>query len=792
MQFDPGRGGSVPLARMTAVVGDRVGTLPKPTRRGYVFVGWYVDHPQRTADAPDAMLVRADSVVDESWLADEAATGVVLVARWDRVNGKEQKKSSLKKQWRAAVALGVTVALLIAAFAIVQVVVDIYTYDDFDGVEYTIKKDDGVYGLYRDGVKCDVNDEGYYVTALGTLLKLDPASGEYEIYAVVDTTDTEVVGVNQRVLMFKQLTYDQSSTNDASRVIKSIAVRNAHGNFTVKRGSNNLFEVDGHPTAVLDTQLFAQLSVGCGYTISMRRLENPLLLANGAVDYAEYGLASEKRQQMDEEGNPMVDETGAPVLYDYVPAGYTVTTMTGDTYSVTLGDATPTGTGYYARYEDRATIYILSSANIDAAVLGPVENLLTPMMVYPMGAGTFFQVSDFEYRSDIDHDGILRDLVLELSGFDLDTVKPDEEGNYPPEAAEKIEEVTAALEDMKAEEFATLYDRIFAARSKLVTAFSFIDMDDRKDTLYSSIPYQMSTDYMAGYLPNSDNISSVLQTLQGMTYAGVVALAPTDDELDMYGLNDYAHEISFIYKDADGQEYSNRFIVSEQTEDGLYYAYSDAFDQIVAFTAANAPYLEWEEIDWYEREYFMANIAHVQTIKLEGAGLPSPITFTLDNSATDQSNGLSADKMVFYANGERISYNLTVTKPSGTVTTETAEYNFRRFYQALLTASVEGNADLDDVQKEALRDTPDDECLLKLTVFADDGKGTTMNHVYRFYRYTERKAYMTIEVLDSPGAPSTPTAGQGNFYVLRSFCDKLIADANRFLNGEEIVVSSKN
>ena len=37
-----------------------------------------------------------------------------------------------------------------------------------------------------------------------------------------------------------------------------------------------------------------------------------------------------------------------------------------------------------------------------------------------------------------------------------------------------------------------------------------------------------------------------------------------------------------------------------------------------------------------------------------------------------------------------------------------------------------------------------------------------------------------------------PTEAQGVFYVLRSFCDKLVADAYRFMEGTEIVVDSKN
>ena len=789
--FNPGKG-SVSLSRITAVVGDRVGAMPKAVRKGYIFGGWYLT-PDGNPDSPAAIRVTAETVMELSMLGG-TLTDVTLYAKWEKpaAKGAATKKSSIRTQKRAIAVLLILSVVLAVAFGVVSVIVDIYEYEDFDGIEYTIKKKRGEYGLYRDGVICDMDKDGYYLTSLGTQLDVNPETGEYKIYAVVDTTGTEVVGVGQRVLMFKQLTYDQSSTNDLSKVIKRIEVHNQNGEIIVNRGESNRFEVENCPTAILVDELFAQLSVGCGYTISMQRLENPVRLPDGSIDYSEYGLAPETRTEKNEDGTDKVDDQGNPVTYDYKPTWYTVTTMTGDAYTVTLGDATVSEAGYYARYEDRDTVYILSSANLDAAVLQPVEALINPMMVYPMSLNTYFQVSNFTYRSDIDHYAIYRDMVKEVIGFDLDTAEPDAEGNYSEEVQAKLDEASKAIADMDSEEFAKMYDRLFKENSRLVTAFSFIDMDQRTDTLYSSLPYMMSSDYMEGYLPNSDNIGAVLQGLYSMKFDRVAVLSPTDGELEEYGLDMPAHDFSFIYKDAEGQEFNNHFIISDKTEDGKYYGYSEIYDMILVIDESQLTYLEWEEIDWYEREYFLFNIAHVQTIKLEGAGVKSPIIFTLDNSKSDQSKGMNSDKLEVYANGQLMDYTLTVTKPSGSQATETAAYNFRRFFQALLTASMEGNADLTAEEMQAFRETPDGDCLLKLTILADDGKGETANICYRFYRYTERKAYFTVEVLDSPTDTGNPTEAQGVFYVLRSFCDKLIADAYRFMEGTEIVVDSKN
>lgn len=799
--FNPGKG-SVSLSRITAVVGDRVGAMPQATRKGYDFAGWYLTS-NGDPNAEDAIRVTAETTLDASLLGG-TLTDLTLVAKWNKIPSKSaagKKASSLKKQKRAIAALIVLAVILGAALGVVSFIVDIYQYEDLDGVEYTIKKSKGVYGLYKDGELCSVTDEGYYITTLGTLLSIDPKTGEHKIYAVVDTSgveDSVRVGTNARVLMFKRLTYDQTSTKDASTVIKRIDVYNQHGEIHVVRDGNNYFSVEGHDTAVLNTELFAQLASACGYTIATQRLENPVRLPDGSIDYSEYGLAPETRVEKDENGNDKLDENGSPVTYDYVPTHYTVTTMVPDAksgldkYNVTIGDATVSGGGYYARYADRDTVYVLQALYLEPTTLQPVETLVTPMLVTPMAVNDYFQVTNFTYRSDVDYRGFYRDLVLELIGFDIDTVEPNEDGSFSDEVVAKIDEASKLLAEMSDEEFSKQYEKHFGNNSRVVTSFSFLDMDLRQDTLYSSIPYQMSSEYMKGYLPNSDNIGSVLQSLSTMVFDKVTVLSPDEDDLEKYGLDEPAHDFSFIHTNTEGQEFNNHFVVSEKTEDGFYYAYSELFDMIVRVPESQMPYLEWEEIEWYDREYFQVNIAHILSLKMEGKGMDAPILFELDNSLSNQSNGISSENLKVYANGQLMDYKLTVTKPSGSTVVESATYNFKRFIQSLLSASMEGQVDLTEEEMTALRNSPEEDCVLKLTAIMDDGKGEHKYAVYRFYRYTERKAYMTVEILDTPDAAGDPTRGQGSFYVLSSFCDKLIADAYRFMNKQEVIVDSKN
>ncbi len=793
--FDPGKG-TAGLRAITAIEGDRVGAMPSATRRGYTFLGWFT--------APEG----GRRITSETVMTDEQDC-LTLYAHWEKQT-KQKKRSTLKNQRVAIIALCVAVAMLIGGLVFVNYLVAIYHFTDVDGVTYTIKKSDGVYGLYLDGERCDINNDGYYLTRAGTQLDIDPTTGEAETYAVVHTSDTEALGTNQRVLLFKQLTYDAGSTQDRSRVIQRIEVNNTHGTMVFLRPEaaedgtlSNYFYIEGHEDTAIDNTLFARLASGCGYNLSERRLENPVRLADGSVDFAEYGLLPETRTREDEDGQ---EET-----YAYVPVTYTVTTMTGDRYTVTLGDATVTG-GYYARFTDfngqggRDTIYILSSTNLDNAVLQPVETLVTPRIVYPMGTSNYFDVENFTYYTDINYEQLLRNMIFDLTdgALDLDTVTLDPETNQLPDSVtEQITAAFAQLDEMDDETYKAFYDKHYTEAGRLVTDFSYMPLSDRENTLLSSTSYSMSSDHMEGYRPNSENITSeVLQNLHEAIFEKVVKLAPSDADLEAYGLADPVHVISYIFHETvtGSQQPTNRYNLvhfSAKQEDGIYYAYSPIYDMIVAVSEAEVPYLEWNTIDWYEREYFVGNISYTTDIWVESPLLQESIHFRLDNSASpvNESGVLTVDNLLVYANDRLIDYNLMVTKPVNERVEETSTYNFQRLYVSLGTGSLEETADLTEEEMAALRAQDDSQCLLKMTIFLDDGLGTedsTRYLVYRFYRVSERRAYMTLEVLDAPDkALSSPENGQGLFFVSVAQCQKIAADTERFLNKIEINYDSK-
>ncbi len=804
--FNPGKHGTVGLHAVITMSGDRAGALPQPTRRGYTFLGWYT--------VPDGA-AGGEHINSSTVIGADAPETLVLYAHWKK--SEKAKKSSLLTQTRAIIALVVAAVVLVGGLVLTNYIVQIYRYEDADGTVYTIRKKGGSYGLYRkDGSPCDTNDEGYYLTSFGTQLEVDAKSGEYEVYAVVDVEGTEVLGNARRVLAFKQLTYDKSSTTDYSRVIRSIEVHNQQGVLDLYRPDGvdtNRFVIRGHEGTAISDELFAQLSSGCGYTISMQRLENPVRLADGSIKYAEYGLAKETRVKTDKDGKPVLDENGKEVTYEYTPTWYTVRTLqpdarTGvDSYTMTLGDATISGAGYYARYEGRDTVYILSSTNLEVA-LQPIESLVTGRIVYPMTLNTYFNVRDFVLRTDIHYDRILLHMAAELADIldeiDLNKVDLNDLSTLTDAQRAALREALDRIDKLDEKQFTEMYDRGLELYSRKVTAFSYVDMEQRENSLYSSYPYRMATAYMAGYRPNADNISKMLQNLYSMSFDAVKALGPTAEQLQEYGLSEPAFDISFVYTDADGVEHGNHVTFSAKTAEGKYYAFADEYDMIVEIDESMVPFLSWKDIDWYDRDYFQYNIAHIKEIRLDGTAIRAldskyrtsagDVVFRLDNTASDQSGGTNSDKLVSYINGLSMAYEMELIRVTGTPEMMTGTDNFRRFVQSLLTASIEGEAGLTAEEMASLRTTDDSDCYLKITFTLDDGQKDPQkaNLVYRFYRISERRCYMTVETLATPDAPSSPENGQGMFCVLRSFCDKLAADVTRLYDRIQVYPDSKN
>ena len=116
---------------------------------------------------------------------------------------------------------------------------------------------------------------------------------------------------------------------------------------------------------------------------------------------------------------------------------------------------------------------------------------------------------------------------------------------------------------------------------------------------------------------------------------------------------------------------------------------------------------------------------------------------------------------------------------------------FRRFFQTLLYANLVDSYKLTAEEEQALINDPSKHLLtLEMTIKDADksvkneetGKvevvpGEVTTNVYKFYKVSARKAYITVN-------------GRGGFYVYTSRLEKIINDAIRYFNGQDIDPSS--
>lgn len=544
-------------------------------------------------------------------------------------DGAKKSKNMLKRQRIAVIILVVAVALLVAGLVAVYKIVEripVEFIDPNDNTLYYIKKVDGAYGLYTEaGDACEVTDRDFYITSYGTLVYVNPSTGEYYID-------------HGRELIFPQLYYDAYSSEGSAyypndKIIDKVSVSNIYGEYSFVRGKINAFTLEGHPDVAFTNEAFAYLTMACAYPLSTMKLESPKTLPNGEIDWAEYGLASEQRTEI------QVNENGdeVEVTYDYFPASATLTTASGDEYTLYFGDVTVTGGSYYVKYEQKDSVYILASTAISDYILRGVESVITPAIVHPSTSTDYNQVENFIIYENIDY-GQIDKLMYERFG----------DFNYG-----------MATED-EVKEYESYYAELFEKYSKKVCNFSFQDVEQRENTMYAALPYISHLEYSSGYYINTTRVSMMLQDLHETVFVGTEKLSPTDDELEQYGLLEPDRIISYTYFTYDGEgkrvDKYNKVYISSQNSDGSYYAYSDTYDMIVCIDESSLEFFKWTELDWYDPSFMQFYIHHISGITVQAPN--TNIRFELDNSLTLDANLFPIQKNQFEDSGKN-SYKIS-------------------------------------------------------------------------------------------------------------------------------------
>ncbi len=270
------------------------------------------------------------------------------------------KSTLASKQKKAALLIALAIVLLVVAFFVVDYIVHIDSWNDIDGTEYTIKRQDGVYALFdANGYMMNTvveNGKTYYETELGTLVALSN-KGEAKIFAVVDPDDGEGVSDYNRLMMYPRI-----QTSD----IHTIRVKNQHGSFSFTRNNDGDVVIKDYESIAYNEEMFAYLQSVCGNTTVMQKLSAEAVTKYG---YEEYGL----------------DDPAATI---------TVTTSTGRSHTLYVGKQIVSGNGYYVRLDGREAVYIFNTY-IGNAALVPIESYVTPLIVYPVTATNYMFVYNF-------------------------------------------------------------------------------------------------------------------------------------------------------------------------------------------------------------------------------------------------------------------------------------------------------------------------------------------------------------------------------------------------------------
>ena len=115
-----------------------------------------------------------------------------------------------------------------------------------------------------------------YFAVLSPMLQVDAEEAE-----IPNLLPGEVLGTNNRILMMEHI---------EKADMQSIEVHNEHGSYTMVRGDDDQFYLEGNEGAPYSLTALSSLVVSSGYTLSMTRV------MEDCEDMSVYGLADSDRR----------------------------------------------------------------------------------------------------------------------------------------------------------------------------------------------------------------------------------------------------------------------------------------------------------------------------------------------------------------------------------------------------------------------------------------------------------------------------------------------------------------
>jgi len=735
------------------------------------------------------------------------------------------------------ISLAIVLVLAVACLILYNYVTNVIIFTDYDTVDdagnakdptkYYIKKSNGIFAMYdKDGNVLPTyspftSGEPFYQTVLGTLIDVDPETGEYTVKVIPDipfAADGEHLDSHLLISVFKGID---------SENIRTIEIHNQEDSYVLQRYNLNTLTIDDEssfilkksPLSTLNKDLLSYLSWVVGNPLVKSRLENP------EEDMAEYGLLPETRY----------DENGDP--YEYTPTYYVITTVpdtngVSTTHKIIVGDKLIDNSGWYIQYENangerRPAVYVfkpsdmteVNNTNFTNTVLAPAKDLIDPYIIYPVTNNNYYDVQNFSVNKRVN--GTLEELI----------------------------------------------------------GFSYIDIEDRTGTILGLHPYVFTETSFHGYHPNYDNIDGMLLALMDPDISDVAYLRPSNEDkvkcrimkavekedgtVEYVYNSDYTLEFDRVVyptneegqedRTQKGEKINQTVYISGPNEAGNYYVFTEVrfleatenslikgfyIDTICEVAPNSLNFLQYDAYDWIYPYFAEIAISHTKRIELLSANynatfdivrssLSKDISIMEIKATSDKGESaytfggmtfVDANGYTWYVTPSQIKmYDSSGTewKPS----TRKFEYNslgeqvqviegyanrdngdliyvekdyvkihhldgtsdvylrhhntlFKRLFGAMTTVTISDDYQMSEEEEKALLADPNNHILTVRVIDDEDNIYT-----YNYYTLTARKTYLTIGEGDDQ---------VGGFYVPTIKIDKILNDSTKFFAGEFI------
>ena len=433
--------------------------------------------------------------------------------------------------------------------------------------------------------------------------------------------------------------------------IKSVKVKNSYGEYTFLKAKDDEFYLEEHPLAPIGAEAATNFAVDAGYLVASRRV------VDSCEDFSLYGLSDADS-----------------------PATYTLTTLKDVTYTVYIGNAVPTGEGFYCRYKDRNAVYVISS-QVSETLLAPATAMITPILAPPMAQTGYLDIRDF---------------IMTKNGESFLYIKYNQQ---------------------RADEAA--------------------NGDDYVQSVYDML-------YPANYLVNdTDFTGEVLATFVSLQGERVLAAGTLENPLRMnekimeeYGFSDLEnvpYEVYYTYtaenEDKTTSEEAELVMFAPSGVEGYYFAYSYKYDIIVLISDDTVPYLEWDLLKYVNPTIYSQNITDVKNVSVEanlkyrpdGAEMSNiyKVDESFDFTWVEKSDTITDLECYAHSTGKTLTGTKLTANP------------VQSFYASLLWIEIGGYVKEDEVNIDSLEEYA---CIT--VTYTDDTQS-----VYRFYRYGNRCVY---------------------------------------------------